>query len=69
MADIDKVIRGWEKCQVCNMSVLSDEKGKEAYRACEYTMGLYCRQDILIYDTLEVLRKCKENDKRATRDP
>ena len=66
MADIDKVIKGWERCQVCNTSVLSDGQGKQAYLDCEYTMGLYCRQDKLIFDTLELLKsqpkivRCKD---------
>ena len=57
MADIEKVIKAWERCKVCNTSVLSDEPGKQAYIDCEYTTGLYCRQDKLIYETLELLKE------------
>jgi len=56
MADIEKVINAWERCNVCNTSVLSDEPGKQAYIDCEYTTGLYCRQDKLVYETLELLK-------------
>ena len=54
MADLEKVIRGWERCHECSMHPpgLSD-----AWVKCEYTIGLYCARDKLICETLEVLKE------------
>ena len=74
MADIDKVIRGWERCQKCNTMPLM---GNIAYIECEYTTGLYCRKDKLISETLNVLKEqqnivrcqdCKFSEKCEIRD-
>ena len=56
MADLDKVIRGWERCQECRMYPAGLS---QAYVDCEYTIGLYCAQDKLIRETLEVLKEQK----------
>jgi len=54
MADLEKVIRGWERCRKCHdVPILFSE----SYRDCEYTRGMYCRQDILIEDTLALLKQ------------
>jgi len=54
MADLEKVIRGWERCRKCHdVPILFSE----SYRDCEYTRGMYCRQDILIEDTLALLKE------------
>ena len=57
MIDVEKVIRGWERCSkgTCP-SFVSKE-----YAECEYTVGLYCRQDRLIADTLELLKELQRN--------
>ena len=62
MADIDKVIRGWERCKGCATHPVGTS---QEYLDCEYTIGLYCGQDILRYETLEVLKECKEKMKNA----
>jgi len=56
VADIEKVIRGLERCtkQTCP-SILSKE-----YEECEYTDGLYCRQDKLLVDALALLKEQQE---------
>ena len=59
MADAEKVLRGWERCKVCNMSLLATPEGRKAYVDCEYTVGLSCRRDKLIDDTITLL---KENE-------
>jgi len=54
MTDREKVIRGWERCRKCHdVPMLFSE----SYRDCEYTRGMYCRQDILIDDTLALLKE------------
>ena len=54
MADLDKVIRGWERCQECRKL---PPGLSQAYVDCEYTIGLYCAQFKLIHETLEVLKE------------
>ena len=56
MADIEKVKRGWERCRknTCP-SIFSKE-----YKECEYTVGIYCRKDKLIEDTLTVIEELEE---------
>ena len=60
--DIDKVIKGWERCLICSPSILADEESKKAYLECKYTTGLYCRRDKLINDTIKLLKEVKQND-------
>ena len=52
MADIEKVLRGWERC----MAGTCPSPFSQEYKDCEYTMGLYCRRDKLICDTIELLK-------------
>ena len=54
MTDREKVIRGWERCRKCHDAPMLFS---ESYRDCEYTRGMYCRQDILIEDTLTLLKE------------
>ena len=60
MADIEKVIKAWERCKICDMSLIASEEGKKAYIDCEYTNVLYCRQDILIHETIKLLKEQKQ---------
>ena len=60
MADREKILRAWERCKVCNMSPVGNEEGHKAYFDCEYTIGLYCRKDRLIDDTIELLKALGE---------
>lgn len=55
--DREKVIKGWERCQKCEMSPLGSEEGTNAYLNCEYTVGLYCNRDKLIAETLALLKE------------
>ena len=52
----DYIIKSWERCQKCDMSLIALEEGKKTYQKCEYTTGLYCRQDNLITDTISLLK-------------
>ena len=52
MADFEKVIRGWERC----MAGICPSPFSQEFKDCEYTMGLYCRRDKLIHDTIELLK-------------
>ena len=56
MADLDKVIRGWERCNECREL---PPGLSQAYVDCEYTIGLYCAQSKLINETLKVLKEQK----------
>lgn len=60
MSDINKVIRGWERCKKCTFPSILDNEGNKAYLECEYTTGLYCRRDKLIDDTIYILTKSEE---------
>lgn len=60
MSDLDKIIEAWERCEKCNISVIADPEGRKAYLDCEYTIGLYCGQDKLVFETRELLKKLKE---------
>lgn len=64
MADIDKVIKAWERCKICDMSLIASEECKKAYIDCEYTTGFYCRQDILIHETIKLLKELKAEKER-----
>ena len=56
MSDTEKIIRGWERCKAKTCpSIFSKE-----YYDCEYTDGLYCRQDKLIDDTISLLKEQKK---------
>ena len=56
MPDREKIIRGIERCLVCNTSAITSAEGEKAYRECEYTVALYCRQDKLLRDVLTLLK-------------
>ena len=60
MTDIDKVIQGIERCLVCDTSPIALPEAQKAYLDCEYTVGLYCGRDILLRETLEVLKEQKK---------
>ena len=51
MTDVKKVLDGWKRCQKCNST------RSKAYLECEYTVGLYCGKDNLVYDTINVLQE------------
>ena len=57
MPDREKIIRGLERCLVCNTSAITSAEGEKAYRDCEYTVALYCRQDKLLRDALALLKQ------------
>lgn len=57
MANSEKVIRGWERCKVCNLSITASDDEKKAYIECEYTIGQYCGKDKLIDETIELLKE------------
>ena len=55
MTDRDKVIRGLERCRkrTCTTIFFSKE-----YEECEYTTGMYCNQDKLFDEAIEILKNC-----------
>ena len=57
MPDREKVIKGLERCLVCSTSVVAPPEAQKAYIDCEYTTYLYCRQDKLLRDALELLKE------------
>ena len=57
MIDREKVIRGLERCLKCSMIPTSSAEELKAYIDCEYTVGLYCGKDKLLFETLELLKK------------
>lgn len=68
MADREKAIRGIERCLVCDTSVVAPPDAKKAYLDCEYTLGLYCVQDRLLHDALELLKEQKEREKAICKE-
>ena len=54
-ARIDKVIKGLERCLKGTCPAIASTE----YEECEYTDGLYCRKDKLIFDALEILNANK----------
>ena len=70
MEDREKVFAALERCKTCDTSLLASDDGKKAYIDCEYTTGLYCRQDRVIADAIELLKeqpqvvRCKDCKKR-----
>lgn len=63
MPDTDKIIKAWERCNKCNMSLNADEEGRKAYLNCEYTVGMYCGKDRLIHETIDTLKEQQERIK------
>ena len=59
MADIEKIIKAIERCLVCNPSPIASEEANKAYLDCEYTVGLYCGQEKLLYHVIEALKEQK----------
>jgi hypothetical protein len=57
MIDVEKVIKGLERCLVCDMSVVASPEGEKAYRDCEYTVGLYCKQKNLMRDAIKLIKE------------
>ena len=55
--NVDKIIKGWERCKICNPSLIASPEGRKAYIDCEYTIGMYCGRDRLIYETIELLKE------------
>lgn len=60
MAELDKVIKGLERCLVCDTSVIAPEEGQKAYIDCEYTVGLYCRRDRVLREAIDMLNEYKQ---------
>lgn len=58
--DREKVIKGLERCLICDISVIASEESQNAYRECEYTVGLYCGQKKLLRDALALLKEQHE---------
>ena len=58
MEDVEKIIKGWERCLECEKTPIGTS---QAYAECEYTIGLYCGRDKLIWETIRAL---KEQNKR-----
>ena len=63
MTDVEKVVKGLERCLVCDISVVASPEGEKAYRDCEYTVGLYCKQKNLMRDAIKLI---KEQQKQKT---
>jgi len=57
MTEKEKILQAWERCDECHKHPVGMS---EAYVECEYTMWLYCRQDALIRDTVELIKKTPE---------
>ena len=55
--DIEKVIKGLERCLICDISVVAPEEAQNAYLECEYTLGLYCGQKKLLRDAISLLKE------------
>jgi len=54
MTDKERILNAWDRCNKCTFpSVFGDQK---PYLDCEYTIGLYCGQDRLVRETVELLR-------------
>ena len=56
MLDREKIIKGLERCLICDISVVASEEAQNAHHECEYTVGLYCGQKKLLRDALELLK-------------
>ena len=53
----EKVINGIERGLVCSISVVASKEAQNAYRDCEYTVGLYCGQKALLHDAVTLLKE------------
>lgn len=54
---MDKVIKGLERCLICDISVIAPEEAQNAYRECEYTVGLYCGEKKLLREAITLLKE------------
>ena len=54
MEDVEKIIKGWERCLECEKAPIGTS---QAYVDCEYTIGLYCGRDKLIWATIRALKE------------
>lgn len=59
MADRAKVIRGLERCLKGTCPAVWSKE----YADCEYTVGLYCGQQRLMFEALELLREQEQKGK------
>ena len=59
MTDREKVLKGWQRCKICNPGITATDEAKRAYVECEYTVGLYCDRNRLMNDTIELLQPVK----------
>ena len=57
MPDREKVIKGLERCLICDISVIAPEEAQNAYRECEYTVGLYCGEKKLLREAVALLKE------------
>ena len=55
MADIEKVIKGLERCLKHTCPAIYSKE----YKECEYTVGLYCGKDKLLNEALDLLKEQK----------
>lgn len=62
MPDADKVVRGLERCLICDPSPIAPAENQKAYLDCEYTVGLYCNRNKLLRDAIALLKEQKESD-------
>lgn len=60
MPNMEKVIKGLERCLICDISVVAPEEAQNAYRECEYTVGLYCGEKKLLREALVLLKEQPE---------
>lgn len=66
MIDREKVVRGLERCLICSTSPISSAEELKAYIDCEYTVGLYCGKDRLLFETLELLKEPEAVEPRVS---
>lgn len=64
MPDKDKVIRGLERC----LKGTCPKFDSKEYANCEYTSGLYCRQDKLLWDAYKLLTEDQSDTSKVDAD-
>lgn len=57
MPDREKIIKGLERCLICDISVIAPEEAQNAYRECEYKVGLYCGEKKLLREAVALLKE------------
>lgn len=60
MDDLEKIITAWERCRECHSMPVGMS---EAWVKCEYTIGLYCAQDKLVGETINLLKSIQADRK------